>query len=61
MYDQDPNQFSGNYVDENAKDFSGVHYGKFEAHCMVRRWRGMAYLGVFRRTQFKHCKASSEI
>ena len=47
MYDQDPNQFSGNYVDENAKDFFGVHYGKFEAHCTVRRWRGMALILEF--------------
>ena len=23
--------------------------GKFEAHCTVRRWRGMAYLGVVAR------------
>ena len=26
-YYQRPNQFSGNYVDENAKEFFGVHYG----------------------------------
>ena len=30
MYDQDPNQFSGNYVDENTKDFFGVHYGNLK-------------------------------
>lgn len=55
---------------ENAKESFGVHYGKFEAHCTVRRsrplWRGMHgrpsdVIRVFRRTQYKHCKASSEI